>query len=256
MTVMLNESAKMLRQEQTWTSSNHTQLIYDYTIPTSPRFRLICTSPDDLSRAGREQFDQLRLPGFCVPTNRELRQRQRLDEYLAQALAIPMVEDESGERRLKCIDDHRFVMTIDFCLKLLSIHERVACGVPCCMEGETGVSKTALTRMYSILVNSHHHHVAQTSTYEALMRVSGELGLSSGCQTDPKEQILDLLRSSDGQAEDVHNLTRHLLLKECSVRSSLFQAMPEELKDMDGSVSDLLEWFATCHLLPTFFDIK
>ena len=33
------------------------------------------------------------------------------------------------------------------------MNERIQCGVPCIMEGETGVSKTALTRMLFILLN-------------------------------------------------------------------------------------------------------
>lgn len=56
--------------------------------------------------------------------------------------------------RLKCIDEQGFVLNLDFTMKLLNIHERIAYCLPCIMEGEIRVSKTALTKMYNILRNS------------------------------------------------------------------------------------------------------
>jgi hypothetical protein len=45
------------------------------------------------------------------------------------------------------------VLTLDFVMKMLCMNERIACRVPCIVEGETGVSKTALTRMLFVLLN-------------------------------------------------------------------------------------------------------
>ena len=56
-------------------------------------------------------------------------------------------------------------------MKLLNIHERVACGIPCIIEGETGVSKTALTKMYSILINSSNQAKAKEETHHQLQEV-------------------------------------------------------------------------------------
>jgi hypothetical protein len=41
-------------------------------------------------------------------------------------------KDDDGEQRISCIDDHSFVLTLDFTMKLLSIHERVACCILFC----------------------------------------------------------------------------------------------------------------------------
>lgn len=55
--------------------------------------------------------------------------------------------------RLKAIDDNQYVLTLDYTLKMLNIHERRECGIPVIIEGETGVGKTALLEMLSQLWN-------------------------------------------------------------------------------------------------------
>ena len=37
-----------------------------------------------------------------------------------------------------------YVLTLDYTIKMLNIHDRYECGVPVILEGETGVGKTAL----------------------------------------------------------------------------------------------------------------
>ena len=71
-----------------------------------------------------------------------------LDEYLSRALNVGL---EKG--RLTVIDDSAYVLTLDYTLKMLNIHERYMCGVPVIIEGETGVGKTALVEMLSKLWN-------------------------------------------------------------------------------------------------------
>jgi hypothetical protein len=110
-----------------------------------------------------------------VPSADDLRKRRVLDSLLARGLGIDAVlQDRALERRqrpivrdgqqstidveinlgtIAAVDEHRFVLTLDFTMKMLCMHERIECRVPCIMEGETGVSKTALTRMYFILKN-------------------------------------------------------------------------------------------------------
>ena len=58
--------------------------------------------------------------------------------------------------RLKIIDDSGYVLTLDYTLKMLNIHERHECGMPVIIEGETGVGKTALVEVLSKLWNSAH----------------------------------------------------------------------------------------------------
>ena len=74
--------------------------------------------------------------------------RDLLDSYLSRALNMEL---ENG--RLTAIDDSAYVLTLDYAIKMLDIHERFKCGVPVVIEGETGVGKTALVEMLSRLWN-------------------------------------------------------------------------------------------------------
>lgn len=85
---------------------------------------------------------------------RELHSREWLDDYLSRALTVPL--DKYG--RLRIIDDSAYVLTLDYTLKMLNIHERHECGMPVIIEGETGVGKTALVEVLSKLWNSAHLH--------------------------------------------------------------------------------------------------
>ena len=78
----------------------------------------------------------------------DLYSRTLLDSYLSRALNVEL---ENG--RLGVIDDSAYVLTLDYTIKMLNIHERYKCGVPVIIEGETGVGKTALVEMLSKLWN-------------------------------------------------------------------------------------------------------
>ena len=77
----------------------------------------------------------------------KLQLRETLDQYLARALGLP---SEEG-KRLTAIDDANYVLTLDYTIKMLNIHERYECSVPVIIKGETGVGKTALVDMLSRL---------------------------------------------------------------------------------------------------------
>lgn len=98
--------------------------------------------------------------------NRELYKREVLDKYLARALSLPLsvatktsIVDanrqvtDTSYKRLKIIDDNNYILTLDYALKMINIHERKECGMPVIIEGETGVGKTELLRMLSKLWN-------------------------------------------------------------------------------------------------------
>ena len=109
-------------------------------IPTQPEFRLICTAPDLMTNDSMERYKALDLPGFFVPTTSQLRDRATIDRFLSQALDVPLTITAENELvRLQCIDENRFVLTLDFVIKMLNMHERIACRVPCIIEGETGL---------------------------------------------------------------------------------------------------------------------
>ena len=55
--------------------------------------------------------------------------------------------------RIPIFDDSAYVLTLDYAIKMLNIHERFKCGVPVIIEGETGVGKTAVVEMLSKLWN-------------------------------------------------------------------------------------------------------
>ena len=80
----------------------------------------------------------------------DLYSRDWLDLYLSRALGVPL---DPEKKRLALIDDSNYILTLDFALKMLNIHERAECGVPVIIEGETGVGKTFLIEMLSKLWN-------------------------------------------------------------------------------------------------------
>ena len=68
---------------------------------------------------------------------------------MSRALGVPLSKDG----HLSPIDERQYVLTLDYTLKMLNIHERYKCGVPVIIEGETGVGKTALIEMLAELWN-------------------------------------------------------------------------------------------------------
>ena len=91
--------------------------------------------------------------------NRELYSSTVLHKYLSRSLNIPLKND-----RLMPIQESQYVLTLDYTLKMLNIHERYECGIPVIIEGETGVGKTALVEMLSKLWN--YSWVAQWEIYK------------------------------------------------------------------------------------------
>ena len=87
---------------------------------------------------------------FLLSPVRELHQREYLDKCLSRALNIPL----NDKKRITAIDDENYVLTLDFTIKMLQIHERRECGEPVIIQGETGVGKTALIQMLSKLWNT------------------------------------------------------------------------------------------------------
>ena len=78
----------------------------------------------------------------------EVYSRDILDSFLSRALNV-----ELENKRLSIVNDSAYVLTLDYTIKMLNIHERHECGIPVIIEGETGVGKTALVEMLSKLWN-------------------------------------------------------------------------------------------------------
>ena len=83
-------------------------------------------------------------------TYRQLHQCDTLHKILARGLGVPC-NPETGH--IDLLDDMQYVMTLDFAVKMLTIHERRLCGIPVVIKGETGVGKTFLLETLSALWN-------------------------------------------------------------------------------------------------------
>lgn len=184
MEIMLAEVDRALSDDHRvdWHTVNHTQLVYCKDIVTQAdgteaedyKWSVLATNPE--APEFRTTLAQLETLRMHVPTVADLARDDRrvLDSYLANGLGIThRLEDRQTESsvavdgrhtkfdfeigRLPTIDEKQFVLTLDFVMKMLCMNERIACRVPCIMEGETGVSKTALTRMLFVLKNTEGH---------------------------------------------------------------------------------------------------
>ena len=70
----------------------------------------------------------IKLHRICVLVSflSELYSRKLLDEYLSRALSVEL---EDG--RLTFIDDSAYVLTLDYAIKMLNIHERFVMHTAC-----------------------------------------------------------------------------------------------------------------------------
>ena len=73
-----------------------------------------------------------------------------MHKILARGLGVPY-NPETGH--IDLLDDMQYVITLDFAVKMLNIHERRLCGIPVTIKGETGVGKTFLLETLSALWN-------------------------------------------------------------------------------------------------------
>ena len=81
---------------------------------------------------------------------RQLHECDTLHKILARGLGV-LYNPETGH--IDLLDDMKYVMTLDFAVKMLTIHERRLCGIPVVIKGETGVGKTFLLETLSALWN-------------------------------------------------------------------------------------------------------
>jgi hypothetical protein len=264
MRAMLEEVERLISNNQSrdWIGKDHMQLIYDFTRNDAPEFRLVCTAPDAMDQITRRRLEELDLPGFFIPTNRELQRRSTLDCFLSQALNLPL---EGG--RLKCVDDNNFVLTLDFTMKLLSIHERVACCTPCVIEGETGVSKTALTRMYSILRNARVEKQVKLLNQQHLedivlgMIESGyDIPAAPASHERLERALVEASEAVIGNETDLAKDLHQLILEKCADRSRVCRDVPIEYSSASEGrtviVTKFLRWFGDPALEPLFFDVN
>ena len=134
--------------KENWEKVEHQQLIYN-TSGGGHTIKFLSLHPEKLSQEVRSDFNTL---GINIPTHVDLGTRKKLEELLAHALSI-----ESTDIISKLITDEEYVLTVDFLLKMLNIHERRMCRYPVVIVGETGVGKTKLLEFLSKLWNKSIH---------------------------------------------------------------------------------------------------
>ena len=169
--------------QEDWKHHPHQQLVYDFK-SESASFLFLSLDPTKLHPDDREKLEII---GVEIPSVRQLNDRTLLDRYLSSALDVNLeliqAPDGSKQYRLSAIDNEKYVLTVDYAVKMLNIHERRMCGVPVVIEGETGVGKTALVQMLSVLWNQS----LKRSRYFALQRVSELLQTRAGAGPLPDD---------------------------------------------------------------------
>lgn len=230
MKVMLEEVELALADDYQvdWHGSNHEQLVYCKTLArldgedvVDYKWSILATNPDAEDEAWQTRCELLRSLNMTVPTKADLSRGDRrvLDAYLANGLGIALSDKRTEQSTsgdvfdfeigtLPLIDDKRFVLTLDFVMKMLCMNERIECRVPCIMEGETGVSKTALTRMLFMLKNEAPRRVSELERAVAQARhdASSELAALVNANEDDDERQHRLMLSSLRQLAEVFEI--------------------------------------------------
>ena len=134
--------------KEDWERSEHQQLIYN-TTGGGHTIKFLSLHPEKLNSDVRADFNSI---GINIPSHTDLGTRKRLEELLAHAISIEKTETIS-----KLIEEEEYVLTVDFLLKMLNIHERRMCKYPVVLVGETGVGKTKLLEFLSKLWNKTLH---------------------------------------------------------------------------------------------------
>ena len=160
MRVMLEEADHALSDDyrRNWDANiAHEQFVYWQDEDGDVKWSIISTKPSAMSEERKALLASLEMH---VPSQDELHDDPRvLHSYLAAGLGVELQNRQQQDPfeielgTLRAVEENKFVLTLDFTMKMLCMFERIACRAPCIMEGETGVSKTALTRMLFILLN-------------------------------------------------------------------------------------------------------
>eukprot|EP01035_Chromulina_nebulosa_P018636 gene18636-24375_t len=242
MEVILNEAERVLSINQIdWNKSRHEQMIFKKSKKSNGEndftWSILCTKPDDDDPDWINRKDKLRLLKLCVPSNEDLNRADRrvLDSYLANGLGIELNDIQSEQSSsgqdfdfnlgsLPVLENNQFVLTVDFTIKLLTIYERIECGINCILQGETGVSKTKLTSMLFTLINKDFKESPlfndfriDSSDYKSctfdIRRLNGLRYLANYWNLIDHENILNAWNDIDLLSEQIY-LSRENLLED------------------------------------------
>ena len=132
------------------------------------------------------------------------------------------------------LDDMQYVMTLDFAVKMLTIHERRLCGIPVVIKGETGVGKTFLLEALSALWN--HALLAlldheREALKDSLNRDLNDYLLHSTNMLDERQSVTEALESISGDKKITLGTISFILGKKAATKNGklLFQKYLEKL---------------------------
>ena len=163
------------------------------------------------------------LPHSC----RELHEREVLDQYLARALGLQST-------KLTPIDEENFVLTPDYTIKLLNIHECYECGVPVIIRGETGVGKIALVNLLTRLWSHSLLHLWEREKDRILHTI---LQMLSAVPAESLDQALvqTVQKIVDGKEVTVEELVFMGRLPHSSTPSGMFHSkLRDDMLKMAG----------------------
>eukprot|EP00796_Vickermania_ingenoplastis_P001486 gene1486-875_t len=176
MRIMLAEAHHAVGEDHvSWGDRRHEHMVYQEKIVKSSeehtkldyKWSVIMTAPND-AETGEESdlLQEFRSLKMCLPSKKDLERSDVLESYLGYATGAAVTGDgtqgvsSSGDTfdfpvgRLPIMKDNKFVLTVDYLMKMLLINERVNCNAPCILMGESGVSKTRVTKMLFQVRNS------------------------------------------------------------------------------------------------------
>ena len=193
-------------------------------------------------------------------TYRQLHQCDTLHKILARGIGVPY-NPKTGH--IDLLDDMQYVMTLDFAVKMLAIHERRLCGIPVIIKGETGVGKTFLLETLSALWN--HALLAllereREALKDSLKRDLNDYLLHSTAMLDEKqsEDVTKALDSISGDKKITLSTINFILGKKTDTkRGRLFEKYLEKLLSLKNKTifsilqlpAQLLQKYSTFSLL-------
>ena len=182
---------------------------------------------------------------------RELKEQKTLQDCLWTALQI---RNDPSQSALSVLQNQGYVLTLDYLLKMLSVHERQQCGMPVVISGETGVGKTFLLETLSKLYN-HSYQQSLSLWREYLMEYL-------------KQQLRSLIASPDEVCTIVYSNWKTAEQFE-DMLLSLFDAVKQKFlervlswfckmqKERNiSNVFPLIQFFPVSREIPSLFDAE
>ena len=154
---------------------------------------------------------------FCL--HRKLKDQKVLQKCLCTALQI---RKDPSQSEISVLKNQGYVLTLDYLLKMLSVHERQQCGMPVVISGETGVGKTFLLETLSKLYN-HSYQQSLSLWREHLL--------------DYMKQLLPSLITSPDEVSDIVFSTWNTKESFEVMLSSLSSPVKEKFLEI------VLQWF-------------